>query len=304
MILLQQCHTAAGSSLPPVMRLIGHVAAVLVLPEGVRAFRMTTVEKPLVKLLALLIFLARITPTQISPSSAPLTQPGVRESRLVLNMSVAARIENESHYSAKLAQKDFEAGYNYQPAPVGTAQIGCAARSWAVIMDWGDGTFSEALSHEVPASEHGLTKPGVYPLFSQHRYLKLGSFDASLKLSVHCANKPDEIVTHEDFRIQVFDHVPVKTFASKSDGVHRGSPVEIALELETSAPKSGTRIFLKFTDEIGAFQSDLLPRFVDVQPGSNRARVEIPTLRTADAGTITVTAIGANGPHNVKVEIR
>jgi hypothetical protein len=265
---------------------------------------MTTVDMPLVTLLTLLIFVARIAPAQVSQSSAPSTQPGVRESRLVLGKPVAAQIENESHYFAKLARTDFEAGYNYQPAPVGTAQIGCAARSWSAIMDWGDGTFSEALSHEVPASEHGLTKPGVYPLFSQHRYLKLGSFDASLKLSVHCANKPDEIVTHEDFRIQVFGHVPVKVFASKSDGVHRGSPVELALELETAAPKSGTRIFLKYTDEIGAFQSDSLPKFVDVQPGSNRARVEIPTLQTADVGTITVTAIGANGPHSVKIEIR
>ena len=262
---------------------------------------MTTLETPLVQLLTLLIFVARIAPAQVSQ---PSTQPRVRESPLVLSMPVAAQIENESHYFAKLARTDFEAGYNYQPAPVGTAQIGCAARSWSAIMDWGDGTFSEALSHEVPASEPGLTKPGIYPLFSQHRYLKLGSFDASLKLSVHCANKPDEIVTHEGFRIQVFGHVPVKVFASKSDAVHRGLPVEIALELETAAPKSGTRIFLKYTDEIGAFQLDLLPKFVDVQPGSNLAHVEIPTLQTAEAGTITVTAIGANGPHSLKVEIR
>jgi hypothetical protein len=280
------------------------MAMVSALPEPVRAFRMTTVERPLVKFLTLLIFVARIGPAQVSQSSAPSALPGVTESRLVLSTRVAGQIESGSHYFAKLTRTDFEAGYNYQPAPVGTAQVGCAARSWSAIMDWGDGTFSEALSHEVPAAEHGLTKPGVYPLFSQHRYLKLGSFDASLKLSVHCANKPDEIVTREDFRIQVFDHVPIKVFASKSDEVHRGSPIEIALELETAAPKSGTRIFLKYTDEIGAFQSDLLPKFVEVQPGSNRAHVEIPTLQTANAGTITVTAIGANGPHSLKVEVR
>jgi hypothetical protein len=223
---------------------------------------------------------------------------------LLFCTAASSQIQEQARYFVKLSRTDFEAGYNYEPAPVGTAQIGCAARKWSAIMDWGDGTFSEALSHEVPAENNGHSRAGVYPVFSHHRYLKLGSFDASVKLSVHCTDKPDEIAVHQDFHVEVFGHVPIKAFASESDRVKRGSPVALAVELETAAPDSGTRIFLKYVDGIGAFQSSSLPKFVDVAPGERRARLEIPTVRIGDAGTITVTAIGANGPHSQQIEIQ
>jgi hypothetical protein len=223
---------------------------------------------------------------------------------LMLCTAASSQTQDQSRYFVRLSRTDFEAGYNYQPAPVGTAQIGCPARKWSAIMDWGDGTFSEALSHEVPAEKTSHSRPGVYPIFSQHRYLKLGSFNASVKLSVHCTDKPEEVVVRQDFHVEVFDHVPIKTFASESDRVQRGSPVALAVELETAAPDSGTRIFLKYVDGIQAFQSSSLPKFVDVAPGERRTRLEIPTVRIGDAGTITVTAIGANGPHSRQIEIQ
>jgi hypothetical protein len=125
---------------------------------------MTILETPLVQLLTLLIFVARIAPSQ---ASQPSTQRGIRESRLALSIPVAAQIENESHYFAKLARTDFEAGYNYQPAPVGTAQIGCAARSWSAIMERHSRQRSENYSffiqHSRRVKNHVLSSSLFHP---------------------------------------------------------------------------------------------------------------------------------------------
>lgn len=223
---------------------------------------------------------------------------------LSFNVTFAtSQTDTKSHHFAALSRTQFEAGYNYQPEAVGTAQIACKARNWYAAMDWGDGTKPEALSHDV-APEHGEIGPGTYSLFSRHRYLIIGSFEGSLKLAVQCVGKPDEVVSHENLRIEVFGHIPIKLFESEPETVRRGSPVAIRLELAAVAPKSGTRIFLKYSDGIGAFQSSLLPTFLEVPPGSSQVQQKIPTLRTASIGTVVITAIGANGPHKIEIKIR
>lgn len=204
----------------------------------------------------------------------------------------------------RLLRTDFEVFSTYPDDPIAQASIPCNASSWSVTADWGDGTAAEALSHPSPANPQTPTPSGKYPLYSTHRYPRTGSYDASLKLFVNCLGKANHIVDSESYRIEVFDHVPLKELVSESGVIEPGTPVVLVLELVAAAPKSGTRMIFQTSNAFGVFQPDALPKIVNIPPNSDRVTLRIPTLKTAPAGTVTVTVIAINGPHSQQIKIQ
>ena len=161
-----------------------------------------------------------------------------------------------------LLRTGFEAYSSYPDDPIAKASISCNADGWSVTADWGDGTSPEILSHSVPSEPHAPTLRGTYTLYSTHKYVRSGAYDASFKLLVTCSGKESNITGQESYRVEVFDHVPIKKFVAESAEVRRGTPVVLNLELVTVAPKSGTRVVFQTGNAAGVFQPAAVPKIV------------------------------------------
>jgi hypothetical protein len=222
-----------------------------------------------------------------------------------ISAALASQVHgNQSESSASLVRTSFETGYNYQPDPIGSAHIACSPYNWSVIIDWGDGTVPEALSHTVPVNKYGRTAPGTYPLYSTHQYWKHGSYNVSIKFSVDCTGGGNKIVDQSTSQVDVFDHVPLKNFTAESLVVAPGSPIILNFELTSPAPPSGTGVVLKADNPEGIFQPKAFPRFVEIPPNKTSLTLKIPTIRTAPVRTVAMTVVDIKGPHAIFVEIR
>jgi hypothetical protein len=203
----------------------------------------------------------------------------------------------------RLSRTGFETYSSYPDDPIAQANISCNADGWSVTADWGDGTAPEILSHSVPSEPHAPTPSGTYPLYSTHKYVHSGAYDASFKLLVNCSGNESNTTGQESYRTEVFDHVPIRKFVAESAEVRRGTPVILILELVTIAPKSGTRVVFQTNNAAGVFQPAALPKIVTIPPNSDHVTLRIPTLKTAPVGTVTLTVLAVNGPHSLQIKI-
>jgi hypothetical protein len=222
---------------------------------------------------------------------------------LLANISQSSQEDPKREKLFRLLRTDFETYSSYQNDPIAQVNIPCQSASWSVLADWGDGTPSEVLSHAVLADEHAPTSPGMYSLYSAHRYTQHGKYDASFKLLGECSGKQGKIADQDSYPIEVFEHVPLETFVSESSIVRRGAPVVLTLKLAALAPKSGTRIVFQTSGTAGIFPPEAVPSIVSIPSGTNRLSLRIPTLKTAPVGTVTLTVISINGPHSLQIRI-
>jgi hypothetical protein len=204
----------------------------------------------------------------------------------------------------RLLRADFEASSTYPDDPIAQVSLPCSASSWSVTADWGDGTIPEALSHPGAADQRASTRPGEYPLYSTHGYARRGQYDASFKVVMSCLGKSSQVTGQDSYRVEVFDHVPLKECTCESTTIKPGTAVLLNLKLVTAAPKSGTRVIFRTSEAPGVFQPEGLPSVVTIPPNSDRATLRIPTLKTAPAGTVTVTVIAVNGPCRQQIKIQ
>jgi hypothetical protein len=204
----------------------------------------------------------------------------------------------------RLLRADFESYATYSDDPIAQVSIPCSASSWSVTADWGDGTIPEALSHPAAADQRASTRSGEYPLYSTHRYARRGQYDALFKFVLNCVGKSSQVTSQDSYRVNVFDHVPLKECTCESAVIKPGAPIVLSLKLVTAAPESGTRVIFQTSDAPGVFQPEGLPKVVTIPPNSERLTLRIPTLRTAPASTVTVTVIAINGPCSQQIKIQ
>lgn len=204
----------------------------------------------------------------------------------------------------RLLRADFEAYSTYPDDPIAQVSIPCSASSWSVTADWGDGTTPEALSHPAASGQRASTRLGEYPLYSTHGYARPGQYDASFKFVMSCLGKSSQVTGQDSYRVEVFDHVPLKELVSESWVVKPGNPVVLTLELVAAAPKSGTRMIFQISNAPGVFPPDALPKIVSIPPNSDRVTLRIPTLKTAPPGIVTVTVVAINGPRSRQIKIQ
>jgi len=242
----------------------------------------------------------------------PSTRSQVKRSRSIFCLAtilsflgtptvVSCQSEHQGENSLHLIRKDYEVGFNYKPDPVVTARIACSAYHWTVIVDWGDGTPPEAMSHPVP-ERHKRTDPGVYDLSTAHHYLKSGVYRAELQLLIDCTGRGSKPVAHESYSVEVFDHIPLRAFTASTVKIRRGSSFDLTVELTAPAPPSGIRLFLK-QDSKGVFRAGALPSHIDVQPNSQHTTVGVSVLPAAPVGSAKLTLIASNGLYNLVVDI-
>ena len=203
----------------------------------------------------------------------------------------------------RLLRTGFETYSSYPDDPIAQANISCNADGWSVTADWSDGTSPEILSHSVPSAPHAPTPSGTYSLYSTHKYAQSGAYDTSFKVLANCSGKESNITGQESYRVEVFDHVPVRKFVAESAEIKRGTPVVLNLELVTVAPKSGTRVVFQTGNAAGVFQRGAVPQIVTIPPNSDQVTVRIPTLKTAPVGTVTLTVLAGNGPHSLQIKV-
>ena len=220
--------------------------------------------------------------------------------------------QEKPKFSIELLRVNFETGIPYQP--VARATFGCASRDWSVGIDWGDGGPVEMLSHPVEAGPGGATPAGTHDVSGNHSYARAGSYSVDAQLEVRCFDPnyfplskngpPPQGGDKEKYTVNVFERIPVKDITTETSSVSKGTPIYLTLTLRAPAPASGTRILIQSDKSRGVFPEKYLPAVIEIPEHSDHAQLNIPTLRDAAIGAVTITAVAVDGSHTVKINIR
>lgn len=193
--------------------------------------------------------------------------------------------------SGLLLHQDIEAEVNYSDEPLAVFQMhSCEAVNWSYSANWGDGQETPSSADHTPThiNDKGfrLRDRGSYTVWFSHVYnsakVKPG-YTVVLKDDGQCAGvygSGGQFRHDYPIALNVWGRVPVSEVTIQNPKLKRGETLRVTIQLDSNAPASGTRVYLRVRD--GVISPSV--QFLVIPPGASTFQTEFVIADNAPLG--------------------